>query len=618
MKKIVLSSILIGLITYCQATSLKEVVEKTLDNNADILSEKFNKEAFKKYYDEEKGDYYPTLDLTGYAEDSKTRSDRDIPPAGTIDPSTASKDGTNVSLQLEQVLYDGGRTPSEVEEFRHRYNANKFRSDRRVEEIVRESIDSYMSLVKSQELIDISKNSINLHDDYLKIAKEKEEISGEILESHQVNSKKHYVKDRLHEQNIARTQANTNFEKLTSQKIKGNICKPIINEKLIPNSLQKAIEDAVRSNSKILEAMEKIKEQRENLVQADAAFLPTLRFQWQTSWDNDLAYPENGKQDISRLRLIVDWNIFEGGKNMIAREREKLFLQEQQKILDNTTQEVIQEITSSYQNYFENKAKLENIKKYVDENRNIKDVYVKQLEDGTRTFIDILNAESEYFKSQLDAIDQEFEVYKLYFDLLMQRNMLTDSILMSQKQECSEFKSITPAKNINKQKKEKQAIDAGVLSVLGEGTPAPQGNNSSKPTNIDSQINDILNDKYVPQPEQNGNILNESNNTNIPNTPKQEDKLLSKLPKGNYTIQIAELGKDEDISRFIEKMKLDKEQIYTYNKAKTVQILYGSFDSMEDATNTINNLSQKVIENGAYINSVKKHTNILQKFKTLN
>lgn len=147
MKKIVLSSILIGLISYSQATSLKEVVEKTLDNNADILSEKFNKEAFKKYYDEEKGDYYPTLDLTGYAEDSRTRSDRDVPPAGTIDPSTASKDGTNITLQLEQVLYDGGKTPSEVEEFRHRYNSNKFRSDRRVEEIVRESIDSYMSLV---------------------------------------------------------------------------------------------------------------------------------------------------------------------------------------------------------------------------------------------------------------------------------------------------------------------------------------------------------------------------------------------------------------------------------------------------------------------------------------
>lgn len=455
MKKIVLSSILIGLITYCQATTLKEVVEKTLDNNADILSEKFNKEAFKKYYDEEKGDYYPTLDFTGYAEDSRTRSDRDNVPT---DPSTASKDGTNITLQLEQVLYDGGRTPSEVEEYRHRYNANKFRSDRRVEEIVRESIDSYMSLVKSQELIDISKNSINLHDDYLKIAKEKEEISGEILESHQVNSKKHYVTDRLHEQNITKTQANTNFEKLTSQKIKGNICKPNIDEKLIPNTIEKAVEDAVRNNPKILEAMEKVKEQRENLVQADAAFLPTLKFQWQTSWDNDLAYPENGRQDISRLRLIVDWNIFEGGKNLIAREREKLFLQEQQKILDNTTKEVIQEITSSYQNYFENKAKLENIKKYVNENKNIKDVYVKQLEDGTRTFIDILNAESEYFRSQLDAVDQEFEVYNLYFDLLMQRNILTDSILMSPKQECSEFKSIATTKNANKKKKRNKLL----------------------------------------------------------------------------------------------------------------------------------------------------------------
>lgn len=65
-------------------------------------------------------------------------------------------------------------------------------------------------------------------------------------------------------------------------------------------------------------------------------------------------------------------------------------------------------------------------------------------------------------------------------------------------------------------------------------------------------------------------------------------------------------------------MKLDKEKIYTYNKDKTIKILYGSFDSMEEATNMINNLSQKVIESGVYVDSVKKHTNILQKFKTLN
>lgn len=166
-----------------------------------------------------------------------------------------------------------------------------------------------------------------------------------------------------------------------------------------------------------------------------------------------------------------------------------------------------------------------------------------------------------------------------------------------------------------KKKKEKQAIDAGVLSVLGGATPAVEENKSSETINIDSQINDILNDRYVPEPQPNDNLLNESNNLNTPN---QEDKLLSKLPKGNYTIQIAELKKDEDISRFVEKMKLNKEEIYTYNKPKTVKILYGSFDSMEEATNMINNLSQKVIENGAYVDSVKKHTNILQKFKTLN
>ena len=66
-KKITYSLSAIALLmTSLQATSLKDVVDHTMQNNQDIVSKSLNNEAFKKYIDEQKGGYYPKLDVTAY------------------------------------------------------------------------------------------------------------------------------------------------------------------------------------------------------------------------------------------------------------------------------------------------------------------------------------------------------------------------------------------------------------------------------------------------------------------------------------------------------------------------------------------------------------------------
>lgn len=586
MKKFLLGTISINLIASSLfATSLRDVVVKTLDTNSDILSEKFNKEAFRKYIDEEKGDYYPTLDVDSYLEKSTTVKNRDDQPT---DPSKASKDGWNSALRLEQVLYDGGRTPSQVEEFKHKFYSNKYRSDRRVEEIIRSSTDSYLDLVKYQELMGISEKNIEVHDSYLLTAQEKEKLSGEILESYQVNSKKHLSIDKYLDQKLQKTRSYNKFVEVTNQEIVGDICRPVINESYIPKTIEIAVEESVQKSSKILEVIEQIKEQRENIIQANSANLPNLRFQWQKSWDDDLAEPENGRQDIDRLRLIVSWNLYEGGKTTIAKDREILFLKEQQKRLDSVINQVKQEAKSSYLNYFDTKAKIENIKKFSNDNKNIKNIYLKQLEDGTRTFIDILNAEAEYFKSELDRIDQEFQLYGHYYDLLTHRDMLSDAILSSNNQVCGKFVPVEYDNKMKKNKTKKETkIDSGVMKELGESTKQ-----------TDLEINQLINV-----------------------TPKEEPKkevAPEILPSGNYTINIATLNENDDFLTFVEQFNLDKTKVYKYNLNNNIKVLYGNFDSLKDASSVINTLEQKIIDKGVFVESLEKHRKVLEKLKTIN
>ena len=54
------------LMSSLNATTIKQVVEHTLQSNQDIVSKSINNDAFKKYIDEQEGGYYPKLDLTGF------------------------------------------------------------------------------------------------------------------------------------------------------------------------------------------------------------------------------------------------------------------------------------------------------------------------------------------------------------------------------------------------------------------------------------------------------------------------------------------------------------------------------------------------------------------------
>lgn len=100
------------LMSSLNATTIKQVVEHTLQSNQDIVSKSINNDAFKKYIDEQEGGYYPKLDLTGFI---GTKKEKETYSNNNTDTDSRT-DGGNVQVDLEQMLYDGNLTPSLVEQ----------------------------------------------------------------------------------------------------------------------------------------------------------------------------------------------------------------------------------------------------------------------------------------------------------------------------------------------------------------------------------------------------------------------------------------------------------------------------------------------------------------------
>ena len=454
LRKLTYSCVLANLIfsVSLSATSLRDSVEQAINTNPDIVAEHYNKKENRLNIDKEEGDYYPTLDFTTYVEDSRTVNDYE----DTTTDNTADKTGWNAELKFEQVLYDGGKTPKEIEQFRHKYYNIKYTSKEAVEDIILEVTDTYLDLLLNQSLEAFGKYKLKAHKYYLKLAEEKEDISGEILDRLQVQSKINSLIDSNLDQEVKNQKSFSTYEKLTGTSITGNICKPMLDETLIPNTVEEAIDHALKNDNRIRAQYELVQEQKASISIQKAKFMPDLKLQLQAEWDNDLSLPENGQQDIYRARIESSWNFYEGGKDSITLQREKVAMLKERKILDAIKNDVRDEIKGTYNTYFQLKKRIENLKEFVNINNQIVTVYREQLKEGSRTFLDLLNAETEVFRTKTLLEEEQINKYKEYFTILKSLNKLSDSVLNKKNVVCKKFDVSSILPNYDEQYKSKE------------------------------------------------------------------------------------------------------------------------------------------------------------------
>ena len=438
MKKCLLSLIAATIcVSTLEASSLKEVVEHTISNNPDIASKSINNEAFRKYVDEEKSGYYPKLDLTAEYGRESIDIQRDV---GANDSDTKDT-GSTIQLDAEQLLYDGNLTNSRIEVAQSRYSSNKLKNAQESENIVFNSVKSYLDLLKFDQRMSNAKEVLSIYEDYLSIAKDTESISGEVLDKVQTNAKIRNSKNTYLQEQLNKRAALSTFKKNTKMQLESPICRPNLDNSKVPASLKEFIDSALLSNYSILEQVENIKEQKATLNQADASFLPTLKFKLQGIYSDDLRNFEAETKEYS-AKIELKYNIFNGGADSNASEREELFVKEAQKRLDVVTDQIIEDATIAYETYMISKDQVVELTQYITDKEEILKIYKDQFEGGTRTFIDVLDVETDIFNAKTNLVNAEFNMYESYYKILNSQSSLQKTILGSSNQVCSETKDM--------------------------------------------------------------------------------------------------------------------------------------------------------------------------------
>ncbi|QKF76373.1 TolC family protein [Arcobacter defluvii] len=573
--------------SFLHAASLKESVERVLSTNPEVIAERNNQEAFKKYIDERKANYLPRIDIDGRLEKSNSDKRYDQPNSNKYVNGSDQEDGYNVGIALNQMLYDGDLTPSQVREAKHNDLANKYRSDNNIENVVYETITAYTGLVQYDEMLGLTKDMITTNEENLQIAKEKEAISGEILETYEVDSKLSFVKEKYLEENDLKSSRISTFKRYVGIDPTGNECRPKMDLSKIPNSLQQIVELAVLRNNEILEQIERVKAQREKIAQADAKFLPNFSLELKALTDNDLSLNEEGIENQVYGRINLAWNLYNGGGDHAVSKQEELFLAEQKERLDAVTNKVVESLKVNYQRFLKNKDRISVLKDYVVANENIVEVYKSEFESGTRTFVDILDAQTVLYEAKKSLVNREYELYKNYYDILFSLSMVTDTVLDPKNDVCSDEKALN--------------------NIVSEQKLAAQNNNES------SDLKALLGDEPTEIKKAEPLVAP----TKMPIENKSEYATFLEAPAEYYTINITTTEGLENAKEYVSANGLDKNSSYTYPfgpEMKSAKVIYGIFKSVKDANIAMENLPTSIRVNKPYIDNISKHQKLYSKY----
>lgn len=578
MKKRVLKVVLISLFasSYLHAASLKESVERVLSTNPEVIAEKKNQEAFKKYIDEREAKYLPRIDIDGRLE--KSNSDKKYKdPAGIPGGNGSSQeDGYNLGIALNQMLYDGDLTPSQIREAKHNDLANKYRTENNIQNVVSETINAYTGLVQYNELLKLTSDMINSNESNLVTAKEKESISGEILETYETEGKLNFAKEKYLEEQDLKYSRTMTFKRFVGIDPVGDECRPKIDLAKVPNNLQELVENAVLTNYEILEQIARTKAQREKIAQADSKFLPNFSLELKALTDNDLALNENGRENQVYGRINLAWNLFNGGGDHAVSQQETLFLAEQKQRLDAITNKIVENVKVNYERFKKNQERIEILKKYVVSNENIVDVYKSEFESGTRTFVDILDAETVLYEAKKSLVNREYELYRNFYDLLGTLSILTETVLDENNNVCASTQVSSVSSN-------NQDTSSDLASLLGDEP-----------------------EKITP--------MNISKNASE-NTAEYSSFLDAK--EGYYTINITTTNGLNEANNFVNSSGLNKNESHTYSfgpNMESAKVIFGTFKSVKDANRAMDSLPASVKAQKPYIDNITKHQKLYYKY----
>jgi outer membrane protein, adhesin transport system len=315
-----------------------------------------------------------------------------------IDGVGAWRNGSQESLVLRQILFDGFASIHDIWRQTARVNAAAFRVRERTELIALDAAEAYVDVVRYLRLVGLAEQNVGTHEKIFSNVQSRYSggRSGE-GDLQQALERVENARAELAEFRKSLDESRAKYRKVVGlEPVNLRFPGPLGG---LPGSRDEALAIAIRFNPTILAAQADVDAAKHAFKQTDGAFVPTLALEGRAT-HNDNTYPYLGiTHDDYSGKVVMSWDIFRGGQDVWRRSEMAERFTESTARHARLQRDALESIDKAWAARTVTASRVAALVRQLQADRKTIAAFDKEYELGQRSLIDLLNAQNQYFNA---------------------------------------------------------------------------------------------------------------------------------------------------------------------------------------------------------------------------
>lgn len=383
-----------------QAAGLRQSIAESIDDNPVVQRALKSFEAVTEEVREAQAGYYPTIDATlGYGyEWTKT--------SGSSDEELNRRE---VRLNVNQMIFDGGATGSEVERQEARMRSAMANLRDVSEDYVLEAGRAYLELLRREQLLNSANETLLNHVKiYEQIKRRSESGMGSLSSIQQAEGRLALAEvNALAAENNMRD-AKANYERIFGLAPQEQLDAVDAMIAPLPATLEAAQALSATDHPVMSVAQADIEAAVAQREAAESRMYPRVDLEIERRWDDNLDGQPGPNEDLTAM-LRLRYNLYNGGEDSARIRRSEHQLGEAQAVQRDAIRQVRQSLELSWNAYEILGRQMEFLSEHLSASQQTRDAYQKQFDIGQRTLLDLLDTENEVFSARNQLVEAQID-----------------------------------------------------------------------------------------------------------------------------------------------------------------------------------------------------------------
>ncbi|MGM0560845.1 MAG: TolC family outer membrane protein [Pseudomonadota bacterium] len=402
------------------ALGLEEAVQVALETNPEVGEAVANKEARDFELDRARGNYYPQVTLEG-------RSGPGYRDTRANDGNQEWRLRSEASVTVQQMLFDGFATDSEVEASASRIDSAALRVMERSEFIGLEVVRTYIDILRQRELVDLANQNLDtLQRIYRDVVDRVDSGASSVADQQQADERIQNARSLLVDFERSLEEAEITFERLVGEPPQ-NLADMQSGPQGMPASREQAVQMALENNPSIQFARADLDAAYADWEASKSAFYPEVSLVGTARAGYNLDDTEGKNHDLS-LQLVVSYPLFTGGIDTANREIAVREISQAREAVLNQEREAEELVRQSWSSVMANERRIEVLQDQVVSSEQVRNSYLDQFGIGQRTLLDLLDSENELFNARVSLATSEYAEIFARYRVLAAAGQLLDTL----------------------------------------------------------------------------------------------------------------------------------------------------------------------------------------------